>query len=103
MATYGMSLLHAGHGKGAGQPHVELPKLSDLPAGMPAPARIDTPQAPVGDAGDRLPTGQLQAGTATARDLARKGGLAKAAKAKREAEAVRVLDCLGLRGQPASD
>src|SRR4051812_29033810 len=93
-----INLLHPGHGKAQGRPHIELPKLKDLPAPVPAATSFTTPSTPLGEPSDRLPTGQLQAGTATAKALARKGGLAKAEKARAK---LKLLDCLGLVDIPA--
>lgn len=68
--------LRAGHGKGKGTPHVELCKVEDLPAGVPAPARL----APLRDA-----AGRLQAGPGT-KALAARGG--KAAHESRQLAAL---------------
>lgn len=82
--------LRAGHGNGTGSPRIEVSPADELPRGVPAPAREPEPAAaPV----PRGPSGRLQAGQA-ARELARRGGLAKAAKARQ----LRALEGLGIRG-----
>jgi len=60
--------LRSGHGHGKGVPRVEVLPVDELPAGVPAPARLVAPR----DAAGRLLPG---AGTT---ELARSGGLAAA-------------------------
>lgn len=69
---------------------VETMRASDQPVGVPAAARAPTPAEPAGgrDANGRFTDRQL------ASDLARRGGLARAAKAKQ----LRALTSLGLLG-----
>lgn len=81
------------HGNAArsGKPLVvEVLPADEQPRGLPAPASAPSPPEP---AGSRRPTGQLVPGP-RARELARRGGLARAAKARQ----LRVLEGLGLRG-----
>lgn len=84
--------LRNGHGNGAGAPRIEVLPPDELPRGTPAPASAPEP-APV--PAERGPSGRLVAGQA-ARELARRGGIAKAAKARE----LRALHGLGLRGTP---
>jgi len=73
--------------------HVEAPRPDELARGVPAPAREADPPEPVGG---RLPTGQFAAGS-TAKEHARRGGLARAEKMRTR---VRALECLGLVDLP---
>lgn len=82
--------LRTGHGRGAGSPRVEVLPPDELPAGVPAPAGEPLPPPP---AVERTASGRVVAGEG-ARELARRGGLAKAAKAKQ----LRSLEGLGIRG-----
>jgi len=82
--------LRTGHGRGAGQPHIEVLPVDEQPAGIPAEARSPRPAEAPGsrDASGRFADRQL------ATELARRGGLARAAKARQ----LRALTGLGLRG-----
>lgn len=91
-----MNLLHPGHGNGAGLPHIELPKLAELPVGMPAPAEPSEP-APTYAKPERFTP--MQAGTERTRELARKGAAARWAKARK----VKALDLMGLRHAPKGE
>lgn len=75
--------LRAGHGTGAGVPRVEVLPADELPAGVPATARLESPQ----DRGER---GAFARGNS----LARQGGLARRGK-------TRLADRLGLTALPA--
>jgi len=74
--------LRNGHGNGAGVPRIECIPVDELPAGVPAPARYETPN-------DRTEDGKFAAGNS----LARQGGKARAGK-------TRLADRLGLRVLP---
>lgn len=71
--------LRSGHGKGSGQPRIEVLPVDELPAGVPAPARPES-------ASDRAPSGRFVPGNS----LARRGGESKAGK-------TRLVERLGLR------
>jgi hypothetical protein len=74
--------LRAGHGAGAGEPRIEVLPADELPAPVPAlPAAFSGPLA-------RRPDGTI-AGSETARELGRRGGVARARR-------VRLIDALGL-------
>lgn len=75
--------LRAGHGTGAGVPRIEVLPADELPAPLPAP--VAAPVAPLAFRGD----GTIADGT-TAKELGRRGGLAKARK-------LRLVDTLGLK------
>ncbi|MGO8998276.1 MAG: hypothetical protein ACLQVI_33575 [Polyangiaceae bacterium] len=75
--------LRRGHGKGAGVPRVEVLPVDELPAGVPAVARAESPR-------DRGEAGRFAPGNA----LARAGGHARAGK-------TRLADRLGLVELPA--
>jgi hypothetical protein len=79
-----------GHGKGRGVPRIEVLPVDEQPLGVPA---LAAPKKPAEPAGARRPNGQL-ADRHFASELARRGGLARAAKAKQ----LRALAGLGLRG-----
>jgi len=84
------------HGAARGRgPRIETSAPGELPAGLPAAARVPPPPLPEGT---RNAAGQVLAGTDGVRELARRGGLAKAAKDRAR---VRVLECLGLVDLPA--
>lgn len=78
-----MGLSSNGHGKGRGAPHVELTKIDDLPAGVPA---LSGPVAP--------PIARTGAGhpadRAAAKEMGRRGG-AKKARNERERNALCTL------------
>src|SRR5579859_6614330 len=74
--------LRTGHGNGAGVPRVEVLPVDELPAGVPADARPESPS-------DRGESGRFAPGNT----LARKGGHARAGK-------TRLADRLGLRQLP---
>lgn len=84
--------LRTGHGNGAGVPRIEVLPPDELP--LPATASGISPAAPPAERG---PAGRLVAGQA-ARELARRGGFAKAAKERQ----LRALQGVGLRGTPES-
>ena len=84
--------LRTGHGNGKGSPRIEVLPVDELPAGIPAPASEPT-QAP--PPAERDAAGRLLAGH-TARELARRGGHARAAKARQ----LKALQGLGVRGTP---
>lgn len=86
--------LRTGHGNGAGVPRIEVLPPDELPRGLPATASGTSPAAPPAERG---PAGRLVAGQA-ARELARRGGFAKAAKERQ----LRALQGVGLRGTPES-
>src|SRR4051812_11251993 len=71
--------------------HVEPARADELPRGVPAPAPSADPAKPTTSRGS---FGAVQAGTEEARALARKGALARWAKARQ----LRALEGLGLRG-----
>lgn len=75
--------LRSGHGAGAGTPRIEVMPADELPAGVPADARAESPS-------DRRERGLFAPGNA----LARKGGQARKGK-------TRLADRLGLRTLPA--
>ena len=81
-----------GHGNGRGVPRIEVLPPDEQPRGVPAPTRAPLPPEPDGI---RKRSGQFVPGEQT-RAIARRGGLASAAKAKQ----LRALDGLGLRGTP---
>lgn len=88
--------LRTGHGRGRGQPRIEVLPPDELPAGVPAPT--GGAAAATTDALaliERTPTGQV-ADSASAVSLGRRGGLAKAARER----GLRALTALGLRGTP---
>lgn len=74
--------LRSGHGNGAGVPRVEVLPVDELPEGMPAGARTESPS-------DRGEAGRFAPGNS----LARAGGRARAGK-------TRLSDRLGLRSIP---
>lgn len=74
--------LRSGHGTGAGQPRVEVLPPDELPAGVPAPARQESPA-------DRGVLGRFAPGNG----LSRQGGKARAGK-------TRLADRLGLAALP---
>jgi len=82
--------LRSGHGRGSGSMHVEVLPVDEQPVGIPAPARAMSPALPAGgrDASGRFADRQF------ASELARRGGLARAAKANQ----LRALSGLGLHG-----
>lgn len=82
--------IRKGHGNGRGTPRVEVLPADEQPLGIGAPAREPAPPEPAGvrDSSGRITDRQY------ARELARRGGLARAAKAKQ----LRALSGLGLRG-----
>ena len=82
--------LRNGHGNGRGVPRIETLPSDEQPIGLPGPASEPPPPEP---AGARHPNGQL-ADRAFASELARRGGLARAEKARQ----LRSLQALGLRG-----
>ena len=82
--------IRSGHGNGAGFPRVEVLPPDEQPRGIPAPSREPPPPEP--DA-VRRSNGSI-ADSCFARELGRRGGLARAAKAKQ----LRALSGLGLRG-----
>lgn len=71
--------MRTGHGNGAGVPRVEVLPVDELPAGVPAEARVESPR-------DRGEAGRFAPGNA----LARAGGHARKGK-------TRLADRLGLR------
>lgn len=75
--------LRAGHGNGAGVPRVEVMPPDELPEGVPAASRAESPT-------DRGEAGRFARGNG----LARQGGKARAGK-------TRLADRLGLRSLPA--
>lgn len=75
--------LRTGHGTGAGVPRIEVLPPDELPAALPAP--VPAPAAPLAFRED----GTIADG-ATAKELGRRGGLAKARR-------VRLVDTLGLK------
>lgn len=98
--------IRTGHGKGAGQPRIEVLPADELPAGIVAPrvtitAYLQARRAaqsgshpPELAAPKRAPPRHAHTSD-VAREYGRKGGLARAEKAK----ALRVLADLGLRGE----
>jgi hypothetical protein len=82
--------LRSGHGNGAGLPRIEVLPVDEQPVGVPEPSRKPPLAEP---ANARLPNGRLAEGQA-ARELGRRGGLARAAKAAQ----LRALTGLGLLG-----
>ncbi len=67
--------LRKGHGTGAGSPRVEVLPVDELPAGLPAPERTATAAI------ERDSLGRL-ADAQSARELGRRGGMAKAGKTR---------------------
>jgi hypothetical protein len=82
--------IRRGHGVGAAFPRVEVLPADEQPRGVPAPSSEPRPPEP-GDV--RRSNGSI-ADRSFARELGRRGGLARAAKAKQ----LRALTGLGLRG-----
>lgn len=74
--------LRSGHGTGAGRPHVEVLPPNELPQPVPVPAAMRDTSLPVRHGGKITDS-------ETARELGRRGGLAKARR-------VRLVDSLGL-------
>lgn len=74
--------IRSGHGKGKGTPHVEVSPVDELPDGVPAPARQDSP-------GDRGEAGRFAPGN----QLSKVGGHARAGH-------VRLSSKIGLRAIP---
>jgi hypothetical protein len=74
--------LRTGHGTGAGVPRIEVLPVDELPAGVPADARAESP-------GDRGEAGRFAPGNT----LARLGGKARRGK-------TRLAERMGLRGLP---
>jgi hypothetical protein len=85
--------LRNGHGRGKGQPRIEVLPADELPRGVPAAPPAPTKVVPITN---RRSFGAVPAGTPEARALARKGALARWAKAKQ----LRTLEGLGLKGKP---
>ncbi|MEI9940504.1 MAG: hypothetical protein WDO69_25090 [Pseudomonadota bacterium] len=83
-------MIRSGHGTGAGTPHVEVQPLSEQAVGVPAAAG---PAKPLEPEGGRSSNGRI-ADRELATELARRGGLARAAKAAQ----LRALIGLGLLG-----
>jgi hypothetical protein len=77
--------IRAGHGAGAGRPHVEVLPADELPAGLPAPAWL--PQA-----GERVEHGRFAKGATSA----------QAAGGRARAGSVRLARTLGLTNPPDS-
>lgn len=75
--------LRTGHGKGAGQPRVEVMPADELPLGVPADARDESPA-------DRGARGAFAPGNS----LARRGGLARKGK-------TRLAERMSLQALPA--
>lgn len=82
--------LRAGHGAGGGVPRVEVLPADEQPAGVAAPSGAVVPLLP---AVARDPNGRL-ADSSAAKELGRRGGSARAAKARE----LRALQGLGLGG-----
>lgn len=82
--------LRSGHGTGAGVPRIEVLPVDEQPVGVPAPA--DPPKPPA-SADPRRRAGKI-ADRSLASELGRRGGLARARKAKE----LRALNGLGLLG-----
>ncbi len=87
-------MLRAGHGNGKGKPHVELPKLADLPSGHAAPEPAPACQA---QQAPRAADGRLVPGDSTSA-LASRAASARWLKNKTR---VRALEALGLRAMAA--
>lgn len=92
-----MSLLHPGHGKGAGRPHIEVPAVHELPAGMPAHAPAEAGLVP---GSTSRAFGPLPKGSPDAAQLARHAAAERWRKVRAEQAQVRALDSLGLHGMP---
>lgn len=76
------TFVRTGHGQGAGRPHVEVPPPDELPSPVPSPAAPNDVTLTFRDDGKI-------ADSATAKELGRRGGQAKARR-------LRLIDSLGL-------